>query len=130
MSYRKSQNDNSNVKTNIKYRAYYFSLSIIKLINDFPNKKIYWTIGDQLLRSSTSIGANLIEAKSSSSKRDFIKYYEIALKSANETEYWLYLIKDSNLYEQVQIDNLIKEIKEICNMFGASVLTLKGKNKF
>ena len=86
-------------------------------------------IGDQLIRSSTSIGANLIEAKSSSSKRDFIKFYEIALKSANETKYWIYLLKDSYRELKPQCEELLKEIAEIGNMLGASVLTLKGKNK-
>mgnify|MGYP003866386553 CR=1 FL=1 len=60
-----------------------------------PNKKVYWVISDQLLRAATSIGANIVEAKASSSKRDFIKFYEIALKSANETKYWLGLLRDA-----------------------------------
>ncbi len=95
-SNRKTQNYNSNLKSkDVKVRAYKFSLDIIKFVNNLPNKRAFWSIGDQLLRSSTSIGANMIEAKAASSKRDFVKFYEISLKSANETKYWICLLRDS-----------------------------------
>ena len=123
----KSESHNSNLKSNVKYRAYQFSIEIIKLVNTFPEKRVYWVIGDQLLRSATSIGANLIEAKSSSSKRDFIKFYQIALKSGNETKYWLCLLRDSNLLLKENLSVFIDELNEINNMIGSSVLTLKGK---
>jgi len=97
MSNLKSQNQNANLKSNIRYRSYQFSLTIINFVSNLPEKKVYWITGDQLLRAATSIGANLIEAKSSSSKKDFIKFYEIALKSANETRYWLSLLKNAKL---------------------------------
>jgi four helix bundle protein len=76
-------------KPQLKHRTYDFSVTIVKFVSTLPKKQIYWTICDQLLRSSTSIGANIIEAQAVSSKRDFIKFYQIALKSANETKYWL-----------------------------------------
>ena len=119
----KTTSQNSNLRT----RAYQFSLEIIRFVSNLSEKKIYWTISDQLLRSATSIGANLIEAKASSSKKDFIRYYEITLKSANETKYWLYLLKDSHLVELVKVDPLIKEVVELSNIIGASILTMKGK---
>lgn len=122
-----SQNQNVNLKSNIRYRTYYFSLSIIKFIHNLPEKRIYWSIGDQLLRSSTSIGANVVEARSSSSKREFMRYYEIALKSANETRYWLSLLKDSNLIEGKELISLIDESQQIANMIGSSLLTMKHK---
>jgi four helix bundle protein len=56
---------------NVKERAYFFSLAVIKLVKDFPQNRIYSVFTDQLLRAATSIGANLIETKASSSKRDF-----------------------------------------------------------
>lgn len=123
----KTQNQNSNLKTNIRYRAYHFSLAVISLVATFPEKRIFWIIGDQLLRAATSIGANLIEARASSSKRDFIRFYEIALKSANETIYWLSLLKDSNLIKETLINPLLKEAEEIAKMIGSSLLTMKGK---
>jgi|SRR3989344_5885583 len=130
-SNRKAQNYNSNLKSNnVKKRAYQFSLLVIHFVNQLPNKRAFWSIGDQLLRAATSIGANMMEAKSSSSKREFIKYYEIALKSANEAKYWLYLLRDSYPELKQQCEELLKELEEISNMLASSILTLKGKNKF
>jgi four helix bundle protein len=70
----KAQNKNLNPKSNVRYRSYQFSLNIIKLIASFPNTRIYWILSDQLLRAATSIGANLIEAKSSSSKKILLSF--------------------------------------------------------
>jgi len=123
----KSKNYNLNLKTNLKYRAYQFSLRAINLINSFPNKRIYWVIGDQLLRAATSIGANIIEAQASSTRKEFINYYAIALKSANETKYWLCLLRDCNLEDKGKISEILKEAEEIGNMLGSSLLTLRGK---
>jgi four helix bundle protein len=81
---------------------------------------------DQLLRSGTSVGANLVEARSSSSRLEYKKFYEIALKSANETRYWLELLKDSNLVERNSIQELLSEVTEIANMLGAGVIKLKS----
>lgn len=123
----KVQNNNLKRKTELRYRCYDFSIAIIKFIDRLPNKKIYWTIADQLLRSATSIGANIIEAKSSSSRRDFIRFYEIALKSANETKYWLCLLRDATEAEKAHIKKLLQEAEEISKMLGSSILTLKNK---
>ena len=124
-----TQNHNLNLKTNLRHRSYQFSLSIIYFITTFPNKRIYWIFTDQLLRAATSVGANIIEAKASSSKKDFIRYYQIALKSANETTYWLSLLRDSKLISNKTIESLIGESEEICKMLASSLLTLKGKTK-
>ena len=94
MSKFKTQNYSSKFKTEVKYRSYYFSIDIMKFSSTLPNEKIYWITVDQLLRSATSIGANIIEGRAASSKKDFVKYYEIALKSANESKYWLCLLRD------------------------------------
>lgn len=111
--------------TNLKNRCYQFSLDVIKLVDLLPNKRACWIIADQLIRSSTSIGANIVEAKSSSSRLEFKKFYEIALKSANESIYWLNLLKDTNFIKADKIDFLIKECQELANMLGSSVLKLK-----
>ncbi len=127
----KTQNQNLNVKSrDVKIRAYKFSLDVVSFVNELPNKRGFWSTGDQLLRAATSIGANMIEAKSSSSKRDFIKFYQIALKSSNETKYWICLLRDSYSELKTKSEELLKEAIEISNMIGSSVLTLKGKNKY
>jgi four helix bundle protein len=122
------QSHNLKLKTELKYRCYYFSIEIIGFLETLPEKRVYWTISDQLLRSATSIGANIVEAKSSSSKKDFTKFYEIALKSANETKYWLGLLRDATKIKEEKINNLLTGVDEISRMLGSSLLTLKNNN--
>jgi four helix bundle protein len=80
--------------TDITIGAYKFSVSIVRFINSIKLSSINNSLIIQLLRSATSIGANIIEAKSAHSKKDFIKFYEISLKSSNETKYWLCLLRN------------------------------------
>ena len=127
MSKVKSTTQKSKVNEHVRIRAYKVALKTIKLLNTFPNKKAFWSLGDQLLRAITSIGANIMEAKSSSSRREFIKFYEIALKSANESKFWLCLIRDSKIGDQELVSNILQEVTEISKILGSSLLTLKGK---
>lgn len=122
------QNLQSNQNIDIRHRCYKFSLSIIKLVSDLPNNRTSWIIADQLIRSSTSIGANLVEAKASSSRLEFKKFYEIALKSANETKYWLGLLRDSNILDANIANGSLKEVTEISNILAVSIMKLKKKN--
>jgi four helix bundle protein len=117
------------LKSNVRYRAFEFSKKILGFVQAFPNTKIYWVFQDQLLRSATSIGANLYEAKSASSKKDFMRYYEIGLRSGNESLYWLALLKQSDLVEVTEASELIKELKEITNMIASSLLTMRNKKR-
>lgn len=121
------QNHSSKVKSDLKQRCYHFSLDIIKLSEnltlDLPTKIIL----NQLIRCATSIGANLFEATSSSSKLEFKKFHEIALKSANETKYWLSLLRDSGKADRLKIDLLLKEVTEISNMLASGILKMKGR---
>lgn len=121
------QNYNSKFKSDLRVRCYKFSLEIINLVDKLPQKRSAWVISDQLIRSSTSIGANLVEASASSSRLEFKKFYEISLKSANETKYWLGLLRDANLIEKPLIDENLAEVNEISNMLASGVLRLKGK---
>ena len=123
----KNQNHNSKVKNEFRERCYNYSISVIGLIKNLPEKSVYWAVSNQLLRSATSIGANIVEAKSASSKRDYIKYYEIALKSANETKYWLGLLRDALDADKIEVNKLLKETGELANILAASLLTMKDK---
>lgn len=115
-------------KNDLKVRCYKFGLRIISLTDNLPSKRSAWVIADQLIRSATSTGANLIEAKASSSRLEFKKFYEIALKSANETKYWLCLLRDAKLADEIGINDLLKEADEISRMLAAGVIKLKNKN--
>lgn len=121
------QKENQYPSSDLKKRCYYFGLSVIELTNHLPNKRSAWVITDQLIRSATSIGANVIEAKASSSRLEFKKFYEISLKSSNETEYWLNLLKDSKLADASDVDKLLDEVIQLSKMLGSSVIKLKQK---
>lgn len=120
---------NNNPKEELKYRAYKFSIKIVQFISSLPNERVYWVITDQLIRAATSIGANIIEAQAASSKKDFINYYAISLKSANETKYWLGLLRDATKTDKDTVNGLLEETKSLANILGASLITLKGKRK-
>jgi four helix bundle protein len=96
------QNLNSK-SANLADRSYKFSLEIILLAPLISSVPGFRPLSDQLFRSGTSIGANIAEAKSASSRIEFKKFQEIALKSANETTYWLNLAKDSGKFKQQEI---------------------------
>lgn len=109
-------------------RSYKFSLKMMKFIDQFPKKDFSIEIvAKQVIRSATSIGANIIEAQASSSKKDFINFLHHALKSANETRYWLGLLRDSNKIDKGNAQILLNEVKELSNLLGSSILSLKGK---
>jgi len=119
-------------KSILKYRAYKFSLDIIDLLSILPKNYIFEIIGKQLLRCATSIGANIIEAQAGRTKKDFANFYQIALKSSNETKYWMSILKEKikTQDENDKVQILLKEAIEISNMLGASLITLKRKDRF
>jgi len=121
------QNDRSKAKSDLKERAYRFSLKLIAFVNTLPNKSASRIIINQLIRSATSIGANLVEARASSSRLEFKKFHEIALKSANETKYWLGLLRDSHLADRKATNTFLAEVDELARMIASGVLKLKGK---
>jgi len=121
------QSQNLKLKTDLKRRAYQYSIRIIEFIDALPQNASTTVITNQLLRSATSIGANIIEAKAASSKRDFTNFFSHSLKSANESLYWLGLLRDAKKISNPQLEYLLNETKELANMLGSSILTLKGK---
>jgi len=127
----KAKMEKENLKTtnNLKYRSYGFSLNVISLLELLPKNYIYQTIGKQLLRSGTSIGANIIQTRAGRIRKDFSNYYQIALKSANETKYWLSILKEKikTKKENDKISELLEEPIAISKMLGASLITLNSK---
>jgi four helix bundle protein len=113
----------------LKNRVYRFSVSVVKFVNKIDSKRINISLMDQTIRSATSIGANLIEARAAHSKKDFIKFYEIALKSSNETKYWFCLLRDA-LNINDGIEELLNEANEISKILAVSVITMKSNSKF
>lgn len=121
------QNDKAKIKKEFKKRLYEFTLKLIEFIDGLPNDNVSRRIGDQLLRSGTSIIGNYIEGQSASSKKDFTNYFNTSLKSANESKLWLALLRDSKRAKAQDVIWFLRELDEIANIFGSSILTLKGK---
>jgi four helix bundle protein len=110
----------------IKNRCFQFSVLVIGFLKQKKWDSLSLIIVKQLMRSSTSIGANVIEAKNSSSRVEFKRYYEIALKSCNETKYWICLLRDGFELEDLDLKKILKEADEISKILAASIIKLKG----
>jgi four helix bundle protein len=121
------QNDKAKFKEEFKNRVYRFALDIIGFADRLPVEQTSRIISDQLLRSTTSIGANVIEAQAASSRKDYTNFFTHALKSANECKFWLGLLRDSGKGNKEIVNKLLSEATEIANILATSILPLKGK---
>jgi len=121
------QNRNSNFKDDFNKRLIEFAVNIIQFCSKLRKNRDFWVIADQLLDSGTSMGSNVHEAKSSSSKRDYIKFFEIALKSANETIFWLIVVATSLAELKTEALEHKREAEEIARILASGILTMKGR---
>ena len=121
------QNDKAKFKKEFKKRLYGFTLKLIEFLDKLPNDNVSRRVGDQLLRSGTSIIGNYIEGQAASSKKDFTNYFNTSLKSANESKLWLALLRDSGRAKAEDVSWFLNELDEMANIFASSILTLKGK---
>ncbi|MCD6152291.1 MAG: four helix bundle protein [Syntrophobacterales bacterium] len=106
----------------IKDKTYNFALKIIQLYQELRNQKEF-VLSKQLLKSGTSIGANVEEGTAAQSRKDFISKMAIASKEARETHYWLRLLRDSKFCENINVSSLIEESEEIIKIITAIVKT-------
>ena len=126
MKSEKLERAEENSEPDIRSRTFEFSVQIIELYKFLQNEKKEYVLGKQLLRSGTSIGANVEEATAAQSKKDFIAKMSIALKEARETNYWLRLLKRTGY---IQKNEMIKESEEIMNILGAIIRTSRKNLK-
>lgn len=111
----------------IAAKAYAFALEIIVLYKQLVADKKEFVLSKQILRAGTSIGANVNEAMSAQSKRDFVHKLSISLKEARETTYWLNLLKDSNYITHELFDKLNDQCSQINKILSSIILTTKQK---
>lgn len=119
----------NNFKAEFNKRIYKYALDIVRFVGKLPKDMAMQVLAKQLIRSGTSVSANIIEAQSASSKKDYINFYTHALKSANESKLWIRLIRDTNKEEKDDAEILLEETIEIAKILGASIITMKNKNK-
>jgi four helix bundle protein len=113
-------------KPDIEGRTYQLALRIIRLCRQLDEQPgVPRTLAKQVLRSGTSIGANVEEAHAGQSRADFISKMSIALKEARETRYWLRLVADSDLLPAEVLASLVGEATEVMKILGAIVVTCR-----
>lgn len=106
-------------------RSYQFALRTIKAVRQLPVTQEAKILGNQLLKSGTSVGANIEEAIGAYSKLEFTHTMSIAPKEARETHYWLYLLRDSEIIRLARLSAIIIEAEEIEKILGAIVRTAR-----
>jgi four helix bundle protein len=111
----------------LKNKSYQFALRIIKLFRYMGEKHKEYILSKQLLRSGTAIGALVREAEHAQSKADFLNKMNIALKEANETEYWLSLLRDSDFLSEEEFSSIYKDIDELLRLLVSTVKTTKTR---
>ena len=114
-------------KSLLRDKSYDFALKIIKLSQALVSEKKEYVLSKKLLRSATAIGALIREAEFAQSKADFIHKMSVSLKEANETLYWLELLKDSDLIPVPEFKTLHDHCKDLVAMLVSSIKTSKGK---
>jgi len=111
----------------IKEKSFDFALEVVNVYKTLCYQQKEFVMSKQLLRSGTSIGANIREAEHAKSKADFIHKIAIALKEANETEYWIELLYRSNYLDAIQFQNIHPKITEQLRLLTSILNTAKQK---
>lgn len=110
----------------LKPKSYSFALDSISLYKQLTEKKEF-ILSKQLVRSATSVGANIREANNAQSPADFIHKLSISLKECDESQYWLELLLDSEYLNKMEFENMYSKTNEIHKMLSSSILTTKQR---
>lgn len=117
------------MKTNIiQVKSYQFALNIIKIYKSLIYTKKEFVLSRQLLRSGTSIGANVEEAIGGQSKKDFISKMSIAYKEARETHYWIRLLMDSDIINKANGNEILSDSEELLRIISSILNTAKDNS--
>jgi four helix bundle protein len=111
----------------VKDKSYLFALRIIRLYQFLSDSKKEYVLSKQILRCGTSVGALVREGEQAESKADFVHKMAISLKEANETDYWLNLLKDSGYIDKKMFESMEKDCKELIALLTAIIKTTKSK---
>ena len=117
------------MKTNnvVQIKSYAFAIKVVRACKELCNSREAYVLGRQLLRSGTSVGANIEEAIWGQSGKDFYAKLTIAYKEARETHYWLRLLKDTGYLTENAAKPLLNDIEELLRIIGAIQKTMKNK---
>ena len=110
----------------LRDKSFAFAVRILKL-GDYLDSIREYSLKDQIIRSGTSIGANIREGRNAQGPKDMISKFSIALKESDETMYWIELLKASEKVSQREFDSVMTDLNEIVSMLVSSIKTLKNK---
>ena len=110
----------------VQIKSYAFAVRIVNLYKYLCDNKKEYTLSKQLLRSGTSIGANIEEAIGGQSKKDFYAKLTISYKEARETHYWIRLLTDTNYLEKTESESLLKDVEELLKIIGSIQKTIRN----
>jgi four helix bundle protein len=113
----------------VQEKSYAFAIRIVKLYRYLTEKKNEYVLSKQVLRSGTSIGANIEEGIGGQSKKDFYSKLNIAYKEARETKYWLRLLRDTNYLSSKEAEAILEDCEELLKIIGSIIRTMKTKFK-
>ena len=111
----------------VQQKSYEFALQIVRTYKHMVDDQKEYTLFKQLLRSGTSIGANIEEGIGAQSRKDFIHKLSISYKEARETRYWLRLLNDSDYLDDERVKPLLEACEELLRILGSIIKTSKSK---
>ena len=112
----------------VQEKSFAFALRIVRMYRHLTEQRKEFVLSKQILRSGTSIGANVEEAIGGQSGRDFLAKFNIAYKEARETHYWLRLLRDSGYLANADAASIIADCEELLKLTGSIIKTMKQKN--
>ena len=117
------------MNSNVERKSFLFSVRIVKLARYLQEDKKEYILSKQLIRSGTSIGANIVEAQQAQSRADFISKLSIALKEASETNYWLRLLNATDYLSESEFSSIIADCKELERILTSIIKTTRNTPK-
>ena len=108
-------------------KSYAFAIRMVKMVKYLQEEKKEFVLSKQALRSGTAIGALVREAEFAQSTADYINKFNVALKEANETYYWLNILRDTEYLDEEQYNSISKDCSELIAILVSSIKTLKNK---
>lgn len=109
----------------VEKKSFDFAVRIVNLYKYMKSEHNEWTLSNQVLKSGTSIGANISEAENAQSNSDFVSKMSIALKETNETKYWLKLLYKTDYISDNQYESLFNDCDELYKIISSIILTSK-----
>ena len=112
----------------VEEKSFVFAVKVVKAVRKLKEERREYELASQLMRSGTSIGANVAEAKHAQSKKDYVSKFSIAQKEASETRYWLRLLSATEMMVEEEITELVGDVDELLRIIVSIIKTTKERN--